>query len=129
VCHSAPQALLTPGQGARRERAQHRALGPVEAQARRFMGGPVLTRIGHRHPRAEVRFERRERIESLRGEPVALHELHTGFGLAFGPGPIRRAGARLDVPIAAEGQIGRMKEDRPGPAIPADHQRPRIVAQ
>ena len=49
VRHPAPLALLVSGQGARRERAQHRALGPFEAQARRFIGGPVPTRIGHAH--------------------------------------------------------------------------------
>ena len=46
--------------------------------------------------------------------PLRFTKFHARFGFAFGPGSIRRARARLDVPITAEGQIGRMKEDRPG---------------
>ena len=61
--------------------------------------------------------------------PLRFTKFHARFGFAFGPGSIRRARARLDVPITAEGQIGRMKEDRPGPAIAADHQGARIVAK
>ena len=61
--------------------------------------------------------------------PLRFTKFHARFGFAFGPGSIRRARARLNVPITAEGQIGQMKEDRPGPAIAADHKGARIVAK
>ena len=85
--------------------------------------------IGDDHPRGQVLLERGEGLEGLIGEAVAFHKLDARFGLAFGPGPVRRARARLHIPVAAEGQIRGLKRDRAGRAIAAEDQRPRIVAE
>ena len=93
------------------------------------MGRPVLPLIGQDHPASQMRFERREGVEVQRGEAIALRVFHAGFGLAFGPGAIRRTRARLHVPVAAEREIAGMKPHRAGRAITPGDQRSRIVPQ
>ena len=85
--------------------------------------------IGDRHPPRQVLLERAERVEGLIGQRIALDVFHARFRLAFGPGAIRRTRARLHVPVATEGEVGRMKTDRAGRAVAAEHQRARIVAE
>jgi hypothetical protein len=71
----------------------------------------------------------RQRVElELRGA-IALHVFNAGFRFSFRPGPIRRAGARLDVPVATEGEIGGVKDHGAGRAIAPDHQGARIIAE
>lgn len=77
---------------------------------------PLVSSRGSARPRPsstprELRLERRERFELEIREPVAVDVFDTGFGLAFGAGPVRRRRARLHVPIATERQVGRMKDD------------------
>jgi len=127
--HATPEPLLAPRQGARRQRAQHRALVAVEADQRRFTRGPVPTLIGDRHPRRQVLLERSKGLERLVGQRVAFHILHAGFRLALRPGAIRRAGARLHVPITTEREVGGMEDHRAGRAVARPDQRPGIIPE
>ena len=127
--HATAQALRPPGQRAERQRAQRRALVALEAHDRRFTGRPVAALIGDGHPLGQVLLERAERVERLIRQRIALDVFHARFGLALGPRAIRRARARLHVPVATEREVGRMETHRPGRAVAAEHQRARIVAE
>src|SRR5262249_36485073 len=112
-----------------RQRPQLLALIPLKPELRRLARRAVMPLIGHHHPRREMLLERGKGPEGLVSERVALDEFDAGFGLAFRPRAVWRAGARLHVPIAAEGQIGRIERHRPGRAIAAEDQRAGIVAE
>jgi hypothetical protein len=73
--------------------------------------------------------ERREGRKGLVGERIPLHVFDARFGLPLGPRPIRRTRPRLHVPIAAEGQVSRMKDHRAGRSRARSDQWARIVAE
>jgi len=123
------QPLDASRQRANRERAEDRPLVALEAHHRRFTGRPVAALIGDRHPRGQVLLERGEGVEGLIRQRVPLDVFHARFRLAFGPCAIGRARARLHVPIATEGEVGRMETHRAGRAIATEHPRARIVAE
>ena len=80
-------------------------------------------------PVREVRLELRERREPPAREGVALHVLHAGLGLALGASSVRPAGPRLDAPVAAERDVGRMEGHRLRGAVAAEHEAARVVAE
>ena len=62
------------------------------------MRRPMTALVGQGLPRGQMLLERVERGEGLIRQRIVLDVFDAGFGLGFGPGPIRRAGPRLDVP-------------------------------
>ena len=87
----------------------------------RLVRGAVDPLIRARHPGGQVRLERREGGERQTRQGVSLDVFDARLRLAFRPRAVRRAGARLYVPIAAEGQVRRMEVHGAGRDIaPAD---------
>ena len=116
---------LAAGADARGQRPQGGPFVTREADQRRFPRGAVPAVVGHgRHPLLQVLLERGEGGERLVGQRVAFDVFHAGFRFPLGPRAIRRARARLHVPVATEGQIGRMKDRRAGGPVARPHQRP-----
>ena len=70
-----------------------------------------------RHPRGQVLLERGEGVEGLIRQRVALDVFHARFGLALRPRAIRCTRARLDVPVATEGEVGRVEDHGPCRAV------------
>ncbi len=111
---------------------ERRPLVAVKACDRRLPRGPVHAAIGHGHPVDETRLERcegGEGGEGQRSKAIALHKCLARFGRACGPRPILRAGARLHLPIAAEGERAGMKQDGAGLGIPTTDQRAGVIAE
>ena len=126
----APQTLLATRQGPDGQGPERRALVPVKAHARRFARRPVPSLVGGRgQPFAQVPFEGGEGLEGLAGQGIPLDVFDARLGLTLGPGPIRRARAWLDVPVATEGQIRRMEDHRARRPVPRPHQRARVVPE
>src|SRR3954464_5890819 len=96
---------------------------------RALVGRAVDARIGQLHPRRQMLLERGERVEAEPGEGIAFEIFDARLDFAFGAGPIRRARPRLRVPVATEGQVGRMEPDGAGGAIAIDDERARIVPE
>lgn len=74
-------------------------------------------------------FERSERLELAACDAVALDVLHAALGLALRASAIRTARARLDVPVATEREVRRMKLDDSRRPVAADDERLRVVAE
>ena len=126
------EPLLARRQRPRRQRPQRRPLVALEADRAAPRASCRGSRSSaRRHPRGEMRLERGERRRT-RSPASALRFTYfdARFGLALGARAVRRARARLHVPVAAE------RADRPGGrrtvpvvAIAAEHQRARVVAE
>ena len=116
------ESLLAAGQRSDRQWPEGRTLVPSKSHQRGLTSRPVSTLVSDgRHPRIQMLLERGERVEGLVGERIALHVFHAGFRLPLGPGPIRRARARLHVPVSTECQVGGMKDHRAGGQASGSH--------
>jgi hypothetical protein len=64
-----------------------------------------------------MRLERLPAGKAAAGDGVPLDVADAPLGLALGPRPVRRAGARPEAPVPGEGQELRIEDDRPGLGI------------
>jgi hypothetical protein len=65
----------------------------------------------------------------MAGNGVALSIADAALVLAFGAGPVRRAGARMEAPIPGKGEQTLVETHLAGGRIMVIHQCPRIVEQ
>ena len=82
------------------QRTQRGGFVALKADARRLLGRAVAPQVGHlARPAHQMRLQRRPTVEAVAGQRVALHVFDAALVLALGPRPIRRAGARGEVPV------------------------------
>ncbi len=125
--HPAHQAPLPRGQGPGRQRPQGRLLGAGEPVGRPLVRRPMVTLIGLEDPGGQVRLERGEGREGPAGQAIVLDVADARLDFALGACPVGGARPRLDVPVAAEGEEARVKDDRAGRAVPGEDQRAGVI--
>jgi len=112
------------------ERCQRLHLFALETPQRHLAGSAVHPLVSDlTHPPIEMPLQRRPADEVVPGNGVALDVADAALVLAFGPGSVGHAGARMKAPIMGKGQQPLVEPHLASGRVMIIHQRPRIVEQ
>ena len=129
VGHAPSEPPLAHHQWAHGKRASRRLLVALVAHYRYLVRRAVDALVGLAHPAGQVLLEGGVALEGPPRQSVALGVLDPRLGPALGAGAVGLASARHQVPVAAEGDEGRVEDHRLRPPVVLDDERPRSVHQ